>query len=86
MCVLQLLFNTPYYIVSCHQDSPEENQTSPSPTGYYSSPLSIHRVENFDRIKDRVEQPSPVSVLEEFFVEDITSPLCAEFQPGKLLS
>ncbi|KAK9265378.1 hypothetical protein L1049_003528 [Liquidambar formosana] len=38
------------------------------------SPLSIQKVVDLDSIKDKAEQPSPVSVLEPFFIDDVTSP------------
>lgn len=59
-------------------DSPEADQSLPSSTeGYLSSPSSLEQVHG---IKDKAEQPSPVSVLENFLVEDITSPSSTESQ------
>ncbi|BFG31737.1 hypothetical protein CerSpe_180110 [Prunus speciosa] len=40
-----------------------------SPDVFQSSPSSIQRVEDSDCIEDKGEQPSPVSVLEQFFVD-----------------
>ncbi|XP_021295094.1 uncharacterized protein LOC110424739 isoform X2 [Herrania umbratica] len=55
-------------------DSPLGDQTSSSSVDVYSSsPLHIQRAEDFDSMTDRTEQPSPISVLEQFFVEDNTS-------------
>uniref|UniRef100_A0A2P2JTJ6 Uncharacterized protein LOC105129062 isoform X2 n=1 Tax=Rhizophora mucronata TaxID=61149 RepID=A0A2P2JTJ6_RHIMU len=60
----------------------KENQKSPSTYDYCSSPTSNQRIEEFEGTNDCVKQPSPVSVLEQFFVEDITSPVRIEWQPG----
>ncbi|XP_042511065.1 uncharacterized protein LOC122086365 [Macadamia integrifolia] len=56
-------------------DSPEENQSSSSASGP-SSPSSVIIQKFVDRegITDKPEQPSPVSVLEPFIIEDATSP------------
>jgi len=69
------------------QDSSADNQMSPSSTSdYLSSPSTIQRVEDLDKAKERAEQPSPVSVLEHFFMEDmITRPSSHASRPGKLL-
>lgn len=51
-------------------DSPFEDQPlTSSPDVFQSSPSSIQRVEDSDGIEDKGEQPSPVSVLEQFFVD-----------------
>ncbi|KAK8323861.1 hypothetical protein V6Z12_A12G261900 [Gossypium hirsutum] len=57
-------------------NSPSGDRTSPwSIDVYSSSPSSIQRTENSDSAGDREEQPSPVSVLEQFFVEEsVNSP------------
>ncbi|XP_015570606.1 uncharacterized protein LOC8287386 isoform X2 [Ricinus communis] len=71
-------------LVFSRMDSPVENQTSTIPVDdYSSSPLNSWSVGEFDRIKDNVEQPSPVSVLDQFYTEDMNSPLNVDFQPGK---
>ncbi|KAK6263124.1 hypothetical protein QUC31_008940 [Theobroma cacao] len=55
-------------------DSPLGDQTSSSSVDVYSSsPFHIQRAEDSDSMTDRAEQPSPISVLEQFFVEDNTS-------------
>nr|KJB52116.1 hypothetical protein B456_008G247100 [Gossypium raimondii] len=57
-------------------NSPSGDRTSSwSIDVYSSSPSSIQRAENSDSTGDREEQPSPVSVLEQFFVEEsVNSP------------
>lgn len=55
---------------------PMECLTSPSSEETYSSsPLSMKRLEESNGMKDKAEHASPVSVLDQFFVEDMTSPL-----------
>lgn len=49
-----------------------------------SSPIRIHKMEDLDSIKDKVEQPSPISVLGPFFVEDVMSPADTISQSGML--
>lgn len=51
---------------------------------YSSSPLNSRIFREFDTISDKEEHPSPVSVLDQFLIEEISSPLNNEFQPGKL--
>ncbi|XVF52914.1 hypothetical protein PTKIN_Ptkin05aG0056400 [Pterospermum kingtungense] len=55
-------------------DSPLGDQTSSSSIDVYSSsPLHTQRAEESDSMIDRAERPSPMSVLEQFSVEDNTS-------------
>ncbi|OMO58657.1 hypothetical protein COLO4_34473 [Corchorus olitorius] len=55
-------------------DSTLGDQTSTSSMDVYSSsPSHIQRAEDSDSMTDGTEQPSPISVLEHFFVEDNTS-------------
>ncbi|XVF10588.1 hypothetical protein REPUB_Repub07fG0195300 [Reevesia pubescens] len=55
-------------------DSPSGDQTSSSSLEVYSSSsLRIQRAEDSDIMIDGAEQPSPISVLEQFFIEDNTS-------------
>lgn len=70
----------------CRLDSSADNQMSPSSTSdYLSSPSTIQRVEDLDKAKERAEQPSPVSVLEHFFMEDmITRPSSHASRPAEL--
>lgn len=57
-------------------DFPMESLTSPSSEdAYFSSPLSMKKLEESNGMKDKAEHASPVSVLDQFFVEDIPSPL-----------
>lgn len=67
-------------------DSSADNQMSPSSTSdYLSSPSTIQRVEDLEKAKERAEQPSPVSVLEHFFMEDmITRPSSHASRPAEL--
>ncbi|KAF9689334.1 hypothetical protein SADUNF_Sadunf01G0081500 [Salix dunnii] len=67
-------------------DSSAENQMSPSSTSdYLPSPSTIQRVEDLDKARERAEQPSPVSVLEQFFTEDmITRPPSHASRPAEL--
>ncbi|KAJ6308123.1 hypothetical protein OIU76_017820 [Salix suchowensis] len=67
-------------------DSSAENQMSPSSTSdCLSSPSTIQRVEDLDKARGGAEQPSPVSVLEQFFMEDmITRPSSHASRPAKL--
>ncbi|CAK7335551.1 unnamed protein product [Dovyalis caffra] len=67
-------------------DTSAENQTSPSSTSdCLSSPLNIQSVEDLDKVKERAEQPSPISVLEQFFMDDmITSPSSHASRPAEL--
>ena len=62
------------------QHSPSENQPAKFVPGEFSlsSPSSLQRVEDSENLKDQVEQPSPVSVLEQNFIESNIS------QPGRL--
>ncbi|XP_057978289.1 uncharacterized protein LOC131164820 [Malania oleifera] len=66
------------------QDLPAGNQTS-TVSSYSSSPnaSSIEKAEDLDSIKDKMEQPSPVSILEPFFVEDISSPETTTSKPAE---
>ncbi|GMJ00326.1 hypothetical protein HRI_003701800 [Hibiscus trionum] len=55
-------------------NSPSADQTSCSSIEIYSSsPPFIQRAEISDSMSDREEQPSPISVLEQVFVEENTS-------------
>ncbi|KAK8485456.1 hypothetical protein V6N11_009866 [Hibiscus sabdariffa] len=54
-------------------NSPSGDQTSFSAIDVYSSRPFIQRAEVSDSMSDREEQPSPISVLEQVFVEDNTS-------------
>lgn len=59
--------------------------TSPSSEkAYSSSPLSMTRLEESNGMKDKAEHASPVSVLDQFFFEDITSPLSTISRAGRL--
>lgn len=54
------------------------------PLSLFSSPpsaLTIKRVEDLELVIDRLDRPSPVSVLEPLFTEDDSSP--ASPVPGK---
>lgn len=68
-----------------HQDSPSESQQLTSSLDDSSpSPSSIQKLGCGDSIYDRIENPSPVSVLDKFFLEDITSPLpSTTTKPGR---
>lgn len=69
------------------QDFPMESLTSPSSEdAYFSSPLSMKKLEESNGMKDKAEHASPVSVLDQFFVEDIPSPLSTISQSGRLSS
>ncbi|KAJ6341792.1 hypothetical protein OIU78_009860 [Salix suchowensis] len=69
-------------------DSSAENQMSPSSTSdCLSSPSTIQRVEDLDKARGGAEQPSPVSVLEQFFMEDmITRPSSHASRPAETIS
>ncbi|XP_058083421.1 uncharacterized protein LOC131231295 [Magnolia sinica] len=55
-------------------DSSEEKAILPLiPASFSESPLHIHETEDPDSIGEKQERPSPVSVLDPFFVEDVTS-------------
>ncbi|CAK9157725.1 unnamed protein product [Ilex paraguariensis] len=59
--------STPYF-------SPEIWPVKSPFDGSSSSPLTIHQVEVVESSKDREDHPSPVSVLEPFLTDDVTSP------------
>ncbi|KAB2632748.1 hypothetical protein D8674_028995 [Pyrus ussuriensis x Pyrus communis] len=59
-----------------------EDQPLTSSPDVFSSTPSIQRVEDSDNIKGKREQPSPVSVLEQYFV-DATSPASTIFEPAE---
>lgn len=86
-----LLLDVPFSIVSQLkifplQDSTVDNQTSIcSVDDNSTSPLKSQMFREFDTVKDKEEQPSPVSVLDQFFTEEITTTLNTEPQPGKHL-
>ncbi|OMO79544.1 hypothetical protein CCACVL1_13600 [Corchorus capsularis] len=62
------------YLECSKLDSTLGDQTSTSSMDVYSSsPSHIQRIEDSDSMTDGAEQPSPISVLEHFFVEDNTS-------------
>ncbi|XWS49956.1 hypothetical protein CRYUN_Cryun12cG0047000 [Craigia yunnanensis] len=68
------IFGESEYFECSKLDSPSGDQTSSSSIDVYSSsPSRIQRAEDSDSMIDRAEQPSPISVLEQFFVEDNTS-------------
>ncbi|XVF13113.1 hypothetical protein REPUB_Repub08aG0180100 [Reevesia pubescens] len=68
------IFEESEYFECSKLDSPSGDQTSSSTIDVYSSsPSRIQRAEDSDSLIDRAEQPSPISVLEQFFVEDNTS-------------
>ncbi|KAF2297847.1 hypothetical protein GH714_004019 [Hevea brasiliensis] len=65
------------------EDSPAKNQRSTySIDDYSSSPLNSQIFREFDTSKDKEAQPSPVSVLDQLFIEEINSPLNNESQPA----
>ncbi|XVE57895.1 hypothetical protein DITRI_Ditri04bG0127000 [Diplodiscus trichospermus] len=62
------------YFACSKLNSPSGDQTSSSYVDVHSSsPLRIQRAEDSISMIDRSEQPSPISVLEQFFLEDNTS-------------
>lgn len=66
------------------QDSHLGNDASvPSVDVCSSSPSSIQSVEDSDSLKDKPEQQSPLSVLEQFFTEDVVSPASTISEHGK---
>ncbi|XVE64830.1 hypothetical protein DITRI_Ditri07aG0133300 [Diplodiscus trichospermus] len=68
------IFGESEYVESSKLDLPSGDQTSSSFIDVYSSsPLRVQRAEDSDGMIDRAEQPSPISVLDQFFVEDNTS-------------
>uniref|UniRef100_A0A251LDS0 DUF4378 domain-containing protein n=1 Tax=Manihot esculenta TaxID=3983 RepID=A0A251LDS0_MANES len=65
------------------EDSTVDNQTSIcSVDDNLTSPLKSQMFREFDTVKDKEEQPSPVSVLDQFFTEEITTTLNTEPQPA----
>ncbi|KAM1584847.1 hypothetical protein ACFX1Z_037786 [Malus domestica] len=64
------------------ETNPFEDQPLTSSPDVFSSTPSIQGVEDSDNIKDKREQPSPVSVLEQYFV-DATSPASTIFEPAE---
>ncbi|KAL6979575.1 hypothetical protein U1Q18_021236 [Sarracenia purpurea var. burkii] len=63
------------YFECSRPDSPSENQVLTSSLEDSSpSPSSIQELKVGDSINDRTEHRSPVSVLESFFIEHVTSP------------
>lgn len=63
------------YCECSRPDSPSDSQQLTSSLDDSSpSPSSIQKLGCGDSIYDRIENPSPVSVLDKFFLEDITSP------------
>lgn len=49
-----------------------------------SSPSGVQRFADSTSLKDKAEQSGPVSVLEQVFTEDVTSPERNIHQPGRL--
>lgn len=69
------------------QDSPLESCTSPSTIDTFSSsPVRTPRVDNSPGVKDGSELPSPFSVLERIYMEDIANPKNILAQTGRLKS
>ncbi|XP_065858297.1 uncharacterized protein [Euphorbia lathyris] len=74
-------------------DACEESEPLASPTSletqtsnislddYSSSPLNRQNFNEFGMTKDHTEQPSPVSVLDQFFTEDVNSPIKTKCKP-----
>ncbi|CAN0907647.1 hypothetical protein LINGRAHAP2_LOCUS24915 [Linum grandiflorum] len=72
--------DTPRAFDSLRPDSSIENEVSMYSEAYYmSSPPHANRFEVSNKMEDIPEQPSPVSVLEQFCTEDITSPISKKF-------
>ncbi|XP_039022794.1 uncharacterized protein LOC120155306 [Hibiscus syriacus] len=68
------LFRENEYFECSKLNSPSRDQTSFSSTDVYSSsPPFIQRAKISDSMSDREGQPSPISVLEQVFVEENTS-------------
>lgn len=59
------------------QGSYDETPSTASPSNKMPSTLFIHNAEAPDNLIDKPERPSPVSVLEPFFSEDVGSPQSA---------
>ncbi|KAK8520996.1 hypothetical protein V6N13_077120 [Hibiscus sabdariffa] len=67
------LFGESEYFECSKLNSPSGDQTSFSTIDVYSTSPFIQRAEISDSMSDREEQPSPISVLEQVFVEENTS-------------
>ncbi|CAN1253859.1 hypothetical protein LINPERPRIM_LOCUS8452 [Linum perenne] len=68
--------DTPRAFDCLRPDSSIENQASMySEADYMSSPPHDNRIEVLGKMEDIPEQPSPVSVLERYCTEEITSPI-----------
>ncbi|CAL1375328.1 unnamed protein product [Linum trigynum] len=60
----------------------ESQVMTSSEADYMSSPPQASRIEGLDiKIEDKPEHPSPISVLEQFCTEDITSPVSQKSNP-----
>lgn len=66
------------------KDSVEENQQQSSPHASSPSFAVDKRVEDIESVVDRIERPSPVSVLEPLFTEDDISPASIKSKPGRI--
>lgn len=66
------------------KDSVEEDQRQSSPLASPSSSLMDKGVVDLVSVMDRIERPSPISVLEPLFTEDDISPASIKSKPGRL--
>lgn len=66
------------------KDSVEEDQRQSSPLASPSSSLMDKGVVDLASVMDRIERPSPISVLEPLFTEDDISPASIKSKPGRL--
>lgn len=64
------------------KDFVEENPQLSTPSASPSTSPVNKRVEDLESIVDRVERPSPISVLEPLFTEDDISPAGIKLKPG----
>ncbi|XVE74427.1 hypothetical protein DITRI_Ditri12bG0016400 [Diplodiscus trichospermus] len=73
-CVCSLSSNQFSFFSPNLQDASEEEQQPFSPLASPSNSTATKKVEDQESVDDIQEQPSPVSVIEPMFVEDVTSP------------
>lgn len=73
------------FIESLKSDSVEEDQRQSSPLASPSSSLMDKGVVDLASVMDRIERPSPISVLEPLFTEDDISPASIKSKPVEQL-
>lgn len=67
------------------QDLSMETHSNLSVDEFSSSPSNRRIFKEFDMNNENTEQPSPISVLDQFFNEDANSPINTKSQPSKNL-